>query len=58
MEPRNIIVVGASAGGLEALKTLVAGLPPNLEALLFVVWHRSPGDSVKSCGNSFSPRPR
>lgn len=42
MESRNIIVIGASAGGFEALKKLVGGLPAELEASLFVVWHVSP----------------
>lgn len=41
METRNIIVIGASAGGFEALKKLVAGLP-KLQASLFIVWHMSP----------------
>lgn len=39
MESRNIIVIGASAGGFEALKKLVAGLPSDLQASLFIVWH-------------------
>ncbi|HEY0430001.1 MAG TPA: chemotaxis protein CheB [Pyrinomonadaceae bacterium] len=38
----NIIVIGASAGGFEALKKLVGGLPPDFQASLFVVWHMSP----------------
>jgi two-component system, chemotaxis family, protein-glutamate methylesterase/glutaminase len=42
MEKRNIVVVGASAGGFEALKKLVAGLPKDLEASMFIVWHMSP----------------
>src|SRR5215204_1578454 len=42
MDPRNIIVVGASAGGLEALKALVKGLPADLPASIFIVWHMSP----------------
>jgi two-component system chemotaxis response regulator CheB len=42
METRNIIVIGASAGGFEALKKLVAALPSDLPASLFVVWHMSP----------------
>jgi two-component system chemotaxis response regulator CheB len=42
MATRNIIVVGASAGGFEALKKLVAGLPADLEASIFIVWHMSP----------------
>ncbi len=42
MESRNIIVVGASAGGFEALKTLVGALPKDFAASIFVVWHMSP----------------
>src|SRR5438445_11774746 len=39
MSARDIVVVGASAGGLDPLLTLVRGLPPRLEASLFVVMH-------------------
>src|SRR5687768_9980752 len=42
MQTRNIIVIGASAGGFDALKTLVSGLPPDLEASIFIVWHMAP----------------
>ena len=37
--PQSIIVIGASAGGVEALSILVAGLPRNLSAAVFVVLH-------------------
>lgn len=39
---RNIIVIGTSAGGFEVLKELVAGLPSDLQASLFIVWHMAP----------------
>jgi two-component system chemotaxis response regulator CheB len=42
MGKRNIIVIGASAGGFEALKTIVKDLPPDLDASIFIVWHMSP----------------
>jgi len=39
MPKRDIVVIGASAGGIEALSELVANLPANLEASIFVVVH-------------------
>ncbi|HEU4555443.1 MAG TPA: chemotaxis protein CheB [Chitinophaga sp.] len=42
MNKRNIIVIGASAGGFEAIKQLVAGLPNDLDAAVLIVWHMSP----------------
>ena len=39
---RNIIVIGASAGGVDALKKLLAPLPADLDASLFIVWHMAP----------------
>lgn len=40
--PRDVIVIGASAGGIEALTTLVGCLPPDLGAAIFVVLHMAP----------------
>jgi two-component system chemotaxis response regulator CheB len=43
---KDIIVVGASAGGIEALRTLAGGLPKEFPASVFVVLHtaaQSPG---------------
>src|SRR4051812_30393367 len=51
MSKRDIIVVGASAGGVEALKVVVAGLPPDLPASVFVVLHIGNGIN----GQSFLP---
>jgi two-component system chemotaxis response regulator CheB len=39
MPKRDIIVIGASAGGFAALKTLVENLPPRIDASIFIVWH-------------------
>jgi two-component system, chemotaxis family, protein-glutamate methylesterase/glutaminase len=43
MATKDIVVVGASAGGMGALERLVAGLPADLPAALFIVWHLAPG---------------
>src|SRR5689334_16453428 len=43
MATKDIVVIGASAGGMGALEKLVAGLPADLPAALFIVWHLSPG---------------
>jgi two-component system, chemotaxis family, protein-glutamate methylesterase/glutaminase len=43
MARKDIVVVGASAGGMEALQNLVSRLPREFPASLFVVWHLAPG---------------
>ena len=39
MATRDIIVIGASAGGVQALSTLVSTLPEDLPAAVFIVLH-------------------
>jgi len=39
---KDIVVVGASAGGIEALRTLAASLPKTFPGSLFVVMHSGP----------------
>jgi two-component system chemotaxis response regulator CheB len=50
MRDHDVIVAGASAGGVEALQTLVAGFPADLPAAVLVVLHISP------TGRSMLPR--
>jgi hypothetical protein len=40
--PRDIVVIGASRGGVEALEAIVAALPPNLQSTLLIVLHIRP----------------
>jgi two-component system chemotaxis response regulator CheB len=42
MPTRDIIVIGASVGGVEALRTIAGGLPKDFPASVFVVLHTSP----------------
>lgn len=39
MVHRDIVVIGASAGGLEALKTILGAIPEDLDAAIFIVLH-------------------
>src|SRR5215471_8378521 len=43
MQGHDIVVIGGSAGGVEAIKTIVAGFPPDLQAAVFVVLHTAAG---------------
>jgi two-component system chemotaxis response regulator CheB len=42
MPARDIVVIGASAGGLDAVISVVRRLPRNLPAALFIVIHMPP----------------
>jgi two-component system chemotaxis response regulator CheB len=42
MKQQDIIVIGTSSGGIEALKTLVGGLPKEFNASIFIVLHIAP----------------
>src|SRR5215211_6107214 len=42
MPGRDIVVVGTSAGGVEALRALVGGLPADFPGSVFVVMHTAP----------------
>lgn len=45
MSHRDLIVIGASAGGIEAVQQLLRGLPEDLAAAVLVVLHTSAGRS-------------
>jgi two-component system chemotaxis response regulator CheB len=42
LQGRDVIVVGASAGGVQVLQELMRGLPADLPAAVFIVIHTSP----------------
>src|ERR1700730_13590444 len=39
---RDIVVIGAARGGIEALRGIVSALPPDLQSTLLIVVHTSP----------------
>jgi two-component system chemotaxis response regulator CheB len=47
---RDLVVIGASAGGVDALQAIVAGLPPEFPAAVLVVLH------VASAGTTVLPQ--
>lgn len=46
MAQKAIIVIGASAGGIDALTRVLADLPSDLPAAVVIVQHRAPTRSV------------
>jgi two-component system chemotaxis response regulator CheB len=42
----KLIVIGASAGGVSALKQILSALPPDLPAAVFIVLHIGPNESI------------
>jgi two-component system chemotaxis response regulator CheB len=50
MAGHDIIVIGASAGGVEALREVVKGLPADIPASIFVVLHL-PSDATSVLPN-------
>jgi two-component system chemotaxis response regulator CheB len=46
MAKHDVIVIGASAGGVEAISRIVADLPRDMRASIFVVLHISRGRSL------------
>lgn len=61
MRGRDIVAIGGSAGGIAALKGIVAELPSNLDATLFVAVHSAaemPGVLPSSLSKARSPRRR
>jgi two-component system chemotaxis response regulator CheB len=48
---RNLVVVGASWGGLDAIRTLLGGLPADLPAAVVIVQHRSADSHPRAFGD-------
>ncbi len=59
MTHRDLVVIGASAGGIEALQQLVRALPPDFNAAILVVLHTSarPGSFLTKILGRAAPLP-
>jgi two-component system chemotaxis response regulator CheB len=53
-EVRNLIVIGASAGGFEAIAKVISGFSPNDEAAVIVVIHMSRKSNSRIIADMFS----
>ena len=53
---RDIVVIGASAGGVPALQSLLSALPRDFPAAVFIVLHRSPDLLVGDPDEDILPR--
>lgn len=45
--PRKVVVIAASAGGIDALKEVVSRLPHNLEATVILIQHLTPDHETR-----------
>ncbi|MBI2735125.1 MAG: chemotaxis protein CheB [Rhodospirillales bacterium] len=54
---RDILVIGGSSGGLDALRTLVRGLEPGLPASVFVVLHLGSSSQLAQILDKSGPLP-
>jgi two-component system chemotaxis response regulator CheB len=57
MTAKRLVVIGASAGGLDALRAILADIPGTFSAAVCVVLHMSPESRARLSGDS-SPRRR
>jgi two-component system chemotaxis response regulator CheB len=55
MAKRNLVAIGASLGGVEALRQLLGQLPGDLEASLFIVQHTAPSARGGSLDSALVP---
>jgi two-component system chemotaxis response regulator CheB len=54
---RDVVVIGASSGGLEALRSLLAALPPDIPAAFFIVIHMGSRSKLAQVLGRYSPLP-
>jgi two-component system chemotaxis response regulator CheB len=54
---RDIVVIGASRGGVAALIEIVAALPPGLQSTLLIVQHTSPPSQLPAILSRAGPLP-